>query len=190
MDKVDRRIQRTQQLLGDALVALILERGYDALTIKDITDRANVAHATFYRHYKDKEELLRQRLEAVVGEIQQLIEEPPLQDSEGYVIFKHAQENAALYRILLTSHGTTKVRVHVRHAIARYVCIQCEPLQHENSSIIPVRVAANHVAGSLLNLIEWWLENEMPYPAHQMAQIYQRLILDATMNTVAGLAVG
>jgi AcrR family transcriptional regulator len=190
MDKVDRRIQRTQQLLGDALIALILERGYDALTIMDITERAHVAHATFYRHYKDKEELLAQRLQAIVEEIQQLIEEPPLQASEGYVIFKHAQENAALYRILLTSHGTSKARAHVRRAIARYVCIQCEPLQQENGGMIPSSVAANHVAGSLLNLIEWWLENDTPYPAHHMAQIYQRLILDATMNTVVGQVVG
>src|SRR6266498_1508474 len=101
METIDRRVRKTRQQLGDALVSLILEIGYDSITIKDITDRADVAHATFYRHYRDKDELLARRLESVVQEIEGLTREPSLQDAEGYLIFKHAQENSVLYRILL-----------------------------------------------------------------------------------------
>src|SRR5512141_1969972 len=56
--KIDRRIQRTQQLLREALIALILEKGYDAITIQDILDWANMGRSTFYAHYRDKEDLL------------------------------------------------------------------------------------------------------------------------------------
>ncbi|MBK8135579.1 MAG: TetR/AcrR family transcriptional regulator [Chloroflexi bacterium] len=101
MEKQDRRVRKTQRALSDALVELILEKGYDTITIKDITDRADVAHATFYRHYGDKDELLRRKLEEIVGEIEALTREPTLKNSEGYLIFKHAQENSNLYRILL-----------------------------------------------------------------------------------------
>ncbi|MEO8397816.1 MAG: helix-turn-helix domain-containing protein, partial [Chloroflexota bacterium] len=60
--KPDRRIERTRQLLSKALMDLIIERGYDTITIQDITDRANVSRATFYLHYKDKDELLYQSM--------------------------------------------------------------------------------------------------------------------------------
>ena len=50
MDTQDRRVRRTQNLLAKALIALTLEKGYEAVTIRDITQRADVAYATFFRH--------------------------------------------------------------------------------------------------------------------------------------------
>jgi hypothetical protein len=54
----DRRVQRTRQLLRTALVPLIEENGFEALTVQDIIDRANVGRATFYAHFDKKEDLL------------------------------------------------------------------------------------------------------------------------------------
>ncbi|MEZ4667133.1 MAG: helix-turn-helix domain-containing protein [Anaerolineae bacterium] len=57
----DRRRARTRKLMRDSLIALILEKGYDAVTVQDITDRENLGRATFYLHYKNgKERLLMQ----------------------------------------------------------------------------------------------------------------------------------
>jgi len=188
MEKQDRRVRKTQQALSEALVALILEKGYDAITIKDITDRADVAHATFYRHYRDKDELLRRNLEEIVGEIEALTREPMLQDSEGYLIFKHAQENSSLYRILLGSQGTLRVRKWLKDRMAATTLRTCQQLFQSNS-LIPPPIAAHHIAGALLLLIEWWLDHEMPYPPHQMARIYERLIANATVNAVQNISL-
>jgi len=188
MEKIDRRVRKTQQQLGDALVALVLEKGYDAITIKDITDRADVAHATFYRYYRDRDELLARKLEEVVQEIEALTREPSLQDAEGYLIFKHAQENSALYRILLSSQGTTRVRKRIQETIAANVLRTCKPLRSARRGIIPPPAAANHIAGSMLLLIEWWLDQNMPYPPHHMAKIYGQLITGATVNAVLNSA--
>src|SRR5258708_2647627 len=57
MTKTDRRVERTQELLQTALIELIGECGYDAITIQDIVDRANVGRTTFYLHYTSKDEL-------------------------------------------------------------------------------------------------------------------------------------
>jgi len=54
----DRRVQRTQQLLRAALLSLIEEKGFEALTLQEIIDRANVGRATFYAHFDRKEDLL------------------------------------------------------------------------------------------------------------------------------------
>src|SRR5438105_6251027 len=59
----DRRVQRTRQLLQDALISMMIEKGYEATTVQDIIDRANVGRATFYAHFADKETLLVSRLE-------------------------------------------------------------------------------------------------------------------------------
>ena len=68
MTKTDRRVQRTRELLQKALIELISERGYDAITIQDIVDRANVGRTTFYLHYSSKDELLISCHEAMVSE--------------------------------------------------------------------------------------------------------------------------
>src|SRR5918995_7303911 len=54
----DRRIERTQQLLRGALRSLIQEKGFEALTVQEIIDRANVGRATFYAHFDNKDDLL------------------------------------------------------------------------------------------------------------------------------------
>jgi len=68
MTKTDRRVQRTRELLQKALIELIRERGYDAVTIQDIVDRANVGRTTFYLHYRSKDELFIGCHEAIVSE--------------------------------------------------------------------------------------------------------------------------
>src|SRR5947209_7875960 len=68
MAKTDRRVQRTRDLLQKALIDLIGECGYDAITIQDIVDRANVGRTTFYVHYSSKEDLFMSSHQAIVGE--------------------------------------------------------------------------------------------------------------------------
>jgi len=51
--KSDRRIGRTRRLMHEALMALIVEKGYEAVTVQDILDRADVGRSTFYAHYRD-----------------------------------------------------------------------------------------------------------------------------------------
>src|SRR5438034_11484824 len=61
----DRRIDRTQQLLRSALLSLIQEKGFEALSVQDIIDRANVGRATFYAHFDNKEDLLASGIEGL-----------------------------------------------------------------------------------------------------------------------------
>jgi AcrR family transcriptional regulator len=51
MEGIDRRIQKTKKILSEALIALILEKGYEQVTVQDIIDKANVGRSTFYCHY-------------------------------------------------------------------------------------------------------------------------------------------
>lgn len=183
MQKPDRRVQRTRQLLKDALMELILEKGYDAITIQDITDRANLARATFYLHYQDKEDLLVKSLEAVFEDLLSQMPPPgqwPLSDSGPIAVaFNHTAENADLYRIILSRQGRTTIPRRIRSYMAGYAEQFIEDYLAETGTLplVPVDVLANYIAGSLLALAAWWLESGMPYTPEEMVQMYHRLVV-------------
>lgn len=181
---LDRRARRTRRQLKEALFALILEKGYDTVTIEEITGRADLGRTTFYLHYRDKEELL---LEAIDSTAKDLIERlpppawnvasPPAEDAI-LVTFQHAAENAQLYRIILRGEGAT--RAHARfHAIIRQ---KASELIDERIAagmlhpVLPVDVFASYFAGSMLATITWWLESNIPYPPEQMAEMFRRMV--------------
>lgn len=189
MEKIDPRVKRTRRLLGDALISLILEKAYEQITIKDITDRAEVAYITFFRHYDSIDELLMQVLGEGIGALRLELEKLAAQsaasplDVEGSLIFTHVAQNSDLFQILLESSGAASIRRQVQTDIAQLFLQTCDLLHRENC-LIPDVVAANHIAASLLALIEYWLREGMPYPVEQMGKIYGQMINGATVTTV------
>src|SRR5438876_11570414 len=96
MEIQDRRVKRTQHLLARALIVLTLEKGYEAVTIRDITERADVGYATFFRHYHDKDELLKDVLDVVLTEIIDLLgSTQPAADPTtiGVLLFRYVQQS-------------------------------------------------------------------------------------------------
>ena len=139
---VDRRVRRTQRLLSDALLALIVEKGIDAITIKDITDRADVAYMTFFRHYKDKDALLLQRLDEELatlrtgaGAAAQAMEADGAERAKGQLIFQYAQKNEARMEIVRTPPVIPKNESHIKGAFMSGL-LQCG-LDSENNSQSP-----------------------------------------------------
>ncbi len=188
--KIDRRVKRSQNLLGEALMSLILEKGYEAVTIRDITERADVAYVTFFRHYKSKDELVTQCLQVGMHDLQTRIEAAARRtragvtdSAEGQMIFEYVRANSQLFRVLLRSQGASQVRQQTLTAIETIFLNNCKPLSAKEK-LIPHQIAAHHIAASLLSLIEWWLEHEMPYPVERMGQVYGKLIINATLNAL------
>jgi AcrR family transcriptional regulator len=171
--KPDRRIQRTQELLGDALVSLAAEKGYDKVSIRDITERANVAYITFFRHYEDKNELLVQKVNEVVEELESMVhheideESVSFHEAEGLYIFQHVQNHPEFYSLL--TYGSA--RKQIQNALTKIIRKHLD----KHTTTIPANLAAHHSTVSILGFIEWWLENNMPYPPEYMAQIYYQI---------------
>ena len=65
----DRRIQKTTNLLREALVSLIAEKPFDSIVVKEILDRANVGRSTFYMHFRDKDDLLISGIHDLLGPV-------------------------------------------------------------------------------------------------------------------------
>ncbi|MDI6695600.1 MAG: TetR/AcrR family transcriptional regulator [Anaerolineales bacterium] len=187
MDKTDRRVKRTQKLLQEALIALTLEKGYDHVTIRDITDRADVGYATFFRHYPDKDHLLEDVLEAMKDEFLSLLAPYSIitdPQKTGSLIFEYVQANRELCQVLLNSTDTMSVLKPVLK-----IGLQEETLIHNRSNrsgegVVPTEIAIHHLMTSLVMLIRWWLENDMPYPPERMGQIAAELIIQPTLQAM------
>src|SRR5579859_3979840 len=110
MDTQDRRVKRTQKALARALISLTLEKGYEAITIRDITDQAEIGYATFFRHYHDKDALLRDVLDVVLDELTGLLTVPMNETNHatiGTLVFRYAQEHNEVILVLLSSRGSS-----------------------------------------------------------------------------------
>lgn len=185
--KTDRRVLRTQKLLSEALVALILEKGYQKITVQDIIDRANVGRSTFYSHYRDKEDLLASWFEELALDLHRHTQSPDAAgDSHGHLLhslefFTHAYNNQELYLAMTESGGGEKLleigRQHMQNHIEAHL-IQYPSLAKE----IPLPVITNFLAGSLLTMILWWLEQEKPYTPEQMDEMFNALAMPGVMS--------
>jgi AcrR family transcriptional regulator len=179
MEVQDRRVKRTQNLLAKALIELTLEKGYEAVTIRDITERADVGYATFFRHYHDKDALLLDVLEVVLEELVDLLPLSPEADpaTVGTFIFRYVQQQSEVVRVLLSSRGSTTLVQRIIEAGTENVLSQHTPLA---GAVVPMEIAAYHLVASTLALIQWWLEHDMPYPPERMGNVYDELIVRPT----------
>src|SRR6266700_8161509 len=94
----DLRVRRTRKLLQQAFIELTVEKGFAALTVRDITERAMVNRSTFYRHYLDKYDLLEQYMNEIY-ELTDGASPGPLN------LLKHIQQFADFYRVMLGAKG-------------------------------------------------------------------------------------
>lgn len=191
--RTDRRVNRSRRLLRDALMELILEKGYDAVTVEDITERADLGRTTFYLHYKNKEELLLGAIDEIADDLKEqanlliyMRDQPDHQSSEApsapfrpfHLVFEHAAQSAKLYQIILQGEGANRAERRIREIIAEsaqdYFQFQ-RGLQRIPAPPIPVEVISGYLASSLLGFLHWWLENDMPYSPSEMAEMYRGL---------------
>ncbi|GAB4549125.1 MAG: TetR/AcrR family transcriptional regulator [Anaerolineae bacterium] len=181
----DRRVQRTRAALAQAMLALIMDQPFEAITIQAIVDVANVARATFYMHYRSKEELL---LDALNAEIRALadylghLREDSSRPVPIRLLFEHVERRAPIYRLMLHGFGKTDFYLHLRDTIASYALMWFK--RRRLSASLPLEVIAVHFGGALLNLLHWWLHADNAYSPQQMEQICQQLIGEGVRSTL------
>ena len=181
--KDDRRIVRTRKLLRDAMHELILEQGYDEFNIQDVTNKANLGRATFYLHYREKDDLLtdlmNQRFEDFIGTTSQIVSSKDgiLEEKAIEKLFNLAEENYDFYRIMEIGKGGTIASNQMQLIIRDKVRERLDQLKlvTQKEFSYPQDFLETYLSGALLALIYWWLREEMPYSAAEMAKMYRRL---------------
>lgn len=178
-EKTDRRSQRTRDLLDQAIFALMAEKRYESITVQDIIDRANVGRATFYAHFQDKEDLAISSLERMLDGMAQQID---ARDSDGRwlplrELLQHVQEQQVIFQGLMRGRGLDVFVERSQFYFARLLETRLQvQLPKGTKPAIPLAVAANYMAGAVVALIKWWLDNKLPYSPEQMDELCQQLL--------------
>jgi AcrR family transcriptional regulator len=170
----DLRVRRTRKSLQDAFIELTIQNGFDAVTVADITQRAMVNRATFYRHFQDKYDLLEQYME----DLYLLLDLPdavtsvaPDSPPAGLIdMMEHLQAHADFYRVMLGPKGYSPFSEKIRDYIEKRMRRSLPPaMTQQKPGHPPFDMIMSSISSAGLGTIRWWLKNGMPYTPEQMA---------------------
>lgn len=187
-DKHDRRSQRTQRLLHDALMSLLLERRYDDITVQDLLDRADVGRSTFYTHYWDKDDLLASEVERMLDAMDRQMVTSAQGEADLLPVvglFRHVEDFYAAYLALGRSQEIGIALGAMRKRLCEVVQRRLEAVAPANTPPMALEITAQAVVGTALSLLQWWVEVETPPSAEQMRQYFRELALPGVRQLLA-----
>lgn len=172
-------------MLHQALFSLIMEKGYDAISIKDICDKANVGRTTFYAHYPSKDELKRSGLDhlrKVLTERQRIAIEEAGVAGRGSLIFslpmfEHARDHLHLYRALIGGRGGSIALETICEILSDVVRDELAEMMTMTGLDVPRELAVQHVVGAYMAVLIWWLEGGAVIPIEQVDASFRQLAM-------------
>jgi AcrR family transcriptional regulator len=184
----DRRVQRTRQLLLNALLSLIQEKGFEALSVQDIIDRANVGRATFYAHFENKEDLLVSGLEdfrtAIKEHQRRLLREAARSDERSFLfsqeVVAHVSAHRAVFRAMVGKRSGAVVQRVFQKILVELVREDVKVMSPRGGEgSIPVEAVVQYIAAGLWGLLSWWMDAKTPLPAEEVSAALRRLAIPA-----------
>lgn len=175
---MDRRAARTRRALHEALISLILRKGYDDITIQDIIDEADVGRSTFYAHYAGKEALLRGGFERLRAELAELPERSP-ESARGepfafsLVLFQHVDRYKEVYRALAGGTADVVVIGRIRDVLAEFVR---DELPASPAAELPRELAQEFILGAFLSVLTWWLKRRPDLAPAEVEGLFRQLM--------------
>ena len=195
---VDPRVRRTRRLLEEAVLELVAEGDPGLITIRTITDRAEVNRATFYLHYRDKDDLIARALDTLFeeftneelefakehGRLLRDVVPPPLID-----LFHHVEARRALYRSLLDEAGSNVFATRLRTFHEQQFLLIWKDLGLEALTGSPPAAVRAHVAATTVqSVIGWWLATGSEETAETMANWLWDIVNPMWFTSVATTA--
>ena len=161
---IDRRIQKTKKLLSEALISLILEKGYDIVTVQDIIDKANVGRSTFYAHFESKEQLFLSghenfdKLLTSDNNRHPEIEDPDYIHVDFLSIYKHTSENLPLAKAILGNKSGDIVFHRLQDVVYHKILKHFSHIKHLSKvDNFRLHAAANAAANAAACLVSGWI---------------------------------
>lgn len=190
-ERVDARILRSRQLLEEAIIDLIREKGYDQITVKDLCARATLNRSTFYLHYKDKYDLVRQTVIKVLDDLRSCVTAAPLiqpghEPFPGIVqLFEHIVRHATFYSVMLGEEGYQRFDHSMMNVLRESYLEMMTPIRADAEKWeVPFEFFVNYITSAHFGVIKWWVSTGMEYSIKYMATHLTRL----TKSTVQDLA--
>ncbi len=184
--KEDRRVNRTRRLMNEALMTLIVEKGYEAVTVQDILDKADVGRSTFYAHFRDKNDLLLSgfdHLRALFEPQQQALLAAKLGEHDAgfnmiLELFRHTGQHHKLYKAIAGKQSGEMILKYLHRYLYDMLIVPHKSLmKNKKQPPVPIELTTHWIVSSLLSLMIWWLENNMPCTPEEIDEIFRRLTM-------------
>jgi len=178
--KIDARVRRTRDALGDALVELMQEKPFDSITVQDVLDRAQVGRSTFYSHFSDKEDLLMSDADEFFEGIAMALSLHSDKSDRVFPVkefFMHIKD-AEQFVAALKSSGKMHENLELAQGhFARGIERRFKELPRGAS--IPeneraIRAFAN--AGALISLLNWWIDRGMKETPEEIDKLFHGMV--------------
>ncbi|MBZ5574770.1 MAG: TetR/AcrR family transcriptional regulator [Acidobacteriia bacterium] len=186
--KSDRRVQRTQELLRAALLSLIEQKGFEAISVQNIIDRANVGRATFYAHFDNKEDLLVSGLDGLRAALKDHQRQAHLHRGGSderllafsHEMFAHIAEYRDVFRAMVGKRSGALIQQLLHKIMVDLVRDDVKAMvgQRENKSA-PSEAVVQFVAGGLFGLSMLWAEGKLRMSAEEVNALFRRLAMPA-----------
>ena len=192
---MDRRQERTRETLRTALIVLILRKGYDAITIQDIIDQANVGRSTFYAHYTGKDDLFRQGFTQLRASLhsqrEKLVQSGVIAAGDGLgfslPMFSHVKYHRELYVALVGQRGGAIAMHEVRALLADLAGDELDHLFAARALPPPEQqLVLQFIVGAFLSVLTWWLDTNSRLSAEQVDAAFRSLAISG----IDGLKTG
>jgi AcrR family transcriptional regulator len=189
---MDRRIQRTKESLQKALLDLIQQKSYEDIEIQEITETANTARITFYRHYATKDDLLIDCLEQIYQDLKGVMGEKDITQildlrmlPPNLKLFEFLGQNASLLRILMTGPKSWLIQERFRHYIVEHLTEEFARMPQ--FADLPIVLMVNHMASCVIGNASWWLMADCPYSPEYIARLTHTMSITGVMALVGRL---
>lgn len=172
---MDPRVHRSRAMLRDALLGLMRERGFDAISVQDITERAQLNRSTFYLHYRDKDELLTHVMRDMILELSRrshrLGDSPDRLHRTLVEWFQHAAEHPELYHLMLGRSGMRAFSVQLRNLLEQLMNLDLERADVSSRfQGVPIPIVNRFLASAYMGALEWWLDRRSLHSPEDMAR--------------------
>ena len=191
--KEDRRVLRTRLTLRSAMVALIRERGFEALTVQDIIDRADVGRSTFYSHFKSKEDLLTGSVEMMRSTLKKFQRQAMARSGSprermfafARELFAHAEQHRDVFAAMVGKHSGTVFQKHLHEMLVDLVREDVgAPGSRKVRDANEVEAAVQFVAGGLLGLLISWQDRLSRASVDDLDDLFRRMAIPAVESVL------
>lgn len=160
-------MRRTRKLLREALIDLIEQKGFDKVTVAEITQRALISRAAFYRNHRDKYDLVAQIHDEAMAALLGTVDDATPPAERWVAFFEHIDAYHRFYTAMLGRKGSPWFAARMRTALS---AMASEHLPGSGTDLVPT------VLGALFTQsITWWLEAGRPVPPREIAATSARL---------------
>jgi AcrR family transcriptional regulator len=181
----DRRIQKTESDLREALHTLIGERPYDAIAVKEILSRANVGRSTFYTHFRSKDGLLVDSIRDMLRSARTAAVPPSAKSFEGIIsfslpIFEKLERHTRAAGAKMTPTAQAALHARLQQVLSELIADDLRCDHHDRGSAahkVPSELIGQYAASTFILVLNWWLENQRLCTASEVNDLFRALVV-------------